>query len=200
MNRSMRASTLLVQVYELFQDRYDWREAKTEAAPEYHVYRFKTGEGHPYFVNINQAASDKHPASVEFGKEDIANRPTYSFQGVFGISGEEGGHSQKILSTVHHILKTHLQNHPEVKAISFTAEEPSRQKLYRHMARRFATRVNEVPTPPNPRAGYPLPGAKYTINREDIPELQARPTKHYWGSYSGRAYPPGDRRNKAGYE
>jgi len=152
-----RASRIL----ELFEEHYPW--TKEPNTGRFHDYHFKTEEGQEYTVDMTHPEDDHDPAIVEFNAEHM---PAYNpalgaaSQSPYGITGMGRGHSQKIFSTVHHILKTHLQNHPEIKAIQFDASEPSRQKLYAHLAKRFATKVH---------IGHQ--GRRFTIKRRDMKEL-----------------------------
>jgi hypothetical protein len=55
--------------------------------------------------------------------------------GVFGVTGT--GNSSTVFSTVVDIMKNFLHHYPNVTGLSFSANEPSRKKLYRHMISRL---------------------------------------------------------------
>lgn len=100
---------------------------------EYHnekssQYKFKVDKT-PYEVKIDRLG--KGSAAVTFGvKHDMDP---------FSLRGDMGTKAGRIMSTIHHIVKRHVMNNPEIKDISFTsdASEPSRVALYTRYTKRL---------------------------------------------------------------
>jgi len=144
---------------ELFQSHYPWKLSPGSAGRHGAEYNFKSENGTHYRVNINHyygSGNDMDHAEVAFS----AGLP---LPGVQYTYGRLGGHadSQKVFSTVHHILKQHLRNHPELKTIGFTGIGKSRVRLYKHFLDRIAP--NRVP-------GKSEFAGIFQLNREDIAE------------------------------
>lgn len=118
----MRANEFLV---ELFQGQKNWQwmfrgseevQAKFEVDGveySYLVYEYKPGRWEIDFSNRG---------------EQNQNKP-------YGITGT--GNAAEVFGTVVDITRSFLQQYPHVKLISFSADEPSRQKLYARMAQRL---------------------------------------------------------------
>ena len=114
-----------------------------------HHYNFDTPNG-PYHMGFYEGNHGPSHIGVAF------TGPT----SMFGISG---GHpdSAKIFSTIHAILRHHMQNNPQVQRLHFSAEDKSHRKLYDALVRRFA------PTARIKRHAF---GAQYEIKRQDVAE------------------------------
>lgn len=106
-------------------------------------YRFTSENGQIYdvdFANIN----DHKLWEVEFyikGKDDNILDPRNPLLYSQDITGT--GNEFKIFSTVIQIAKDFFKDYNEkVNAISFTAKESSRRKLYRHMVKKLSSENN----------------------------------------------------------
>lgn len=110
-----------------------------------HRYSFKTEKGHHYHVYFSHGGSPEttrghnpHHAEVDFGQQERGVPKTH-------VTGDQREGSHKIFSTVHHIITHHIEKHPEVKHLHFTADEkePTRVKLYQHFAKRLHHKVTQ---------------------------------------------------------
>lgn len=78
---------------------------------------------------------------------------------------EKGGgnlhKANKIMTTVHNVIKSHLHQYPESKGIYFSSseDEPSRTKLYHHIAHRLS---------PNYKVSETGIGTEFHIDRKDM--------------------------------
>ena len=87
---------------------------------------FKTADGRPGIVKFdadNPAAGDYSLVDVEF-----------SIQDEFGVTG--GGDAAAIFATVHSAIKDYVASR-KPDFITFSADEPSRKKLYSRMVTRM---------------------------------------------------------------
>jgi hypothetical protein len=98
-------------------------------------YEF-SADGTPYSTTIEHMGGNRH-AEVIFGTrhDDKDFGPHTSFH----MTGTQGAKAAKIMSTVHHIVKRHVANHPELHTVGFTsdADEPSRVALYKRYTKRM---------------------------------------------------------------
>ena len=116
---------------------YDKVKAHTEPwADESHRYQFKDDSGNIKHVDIHHQSFGLHPnAYVSFHdshKEDSGSEK-------HSATGELRHKAVRVFSTVKHILKHHAQNHPHLSGFEFSSshDEPSRVKLYSHMAKKL---------------------------------------------------------------
>ncbi len=124
---------------ELFNKHYDYK--KSSKAGE-HSYHFHSENGSKYHVNIhhyNEGSKKKSEAHVNFENIDSPERNKQK------ISNTEGHSAAKVFSTVHHIIKHHMAEHPHMQHVSFGAahSEPTRVRLYKHLAKTFAHKHTE---------------------------------------------------------
>jgi hypothetical protein len=103
-----------------------------------HFYKFSSPNDQ-YRVSIRNNHHGEGTADVEF----------LSDKGFLGKSKAEASNAHRIFSTVHHIIKHHMNEHPDQSAIQFSATKPSeggdgsRVKLYRHLVNKFAHKHKE---------------------------------------------------------
>lgn len=102
--------------------------------------RFLTADNREIRVSFHdQNLSTTSLVEITFSAR--VNDPTHGKSGTMGITGK--GDAPRIFGTVLQAISDYLsQNHPEY--IMFTADEPSRQKLYSHMVRRLAQQYHSV--------------------------------------------------------
>ena len=133
-------------ITELFNQHYDYTKGKVDynqkADTEKHKFHFHTDNGNKIHVEIKHHPSKnkKVNSEVSFYTDDH-DPDKHDDQ----ITNKEGRSSAKVFSTVHHILRDHLQKHKHIEHVSFASEqgEPSRTKLYRHLAKSFAQKHTE---------------------------------------------------------
>ena len=90
------------------------------------VAMFKTADGRPGRIKFE---SDK-PFPGEYSLVDVE----FSIQDEFGVTG--GGDAATIFATVHSAIKDYIVTH-KPDFITFSADEPSRKKLYSRMVTRM---------------------------------------------------------------
>lgn len=149
---------------EIFDQPYPYTKAphtgKTSTfMKNFHTYNFKSPH-EKYSVELFHHGSDQNPektrAIVSFGAGS---------QQAINKTGNEGRGSHKVFSTVHHIIKQHLIDHPHIKQLSFGGSKEgkdtdgSRVKLYRHMVKNFAHKHTEEHSDFN---------VDFKVNREDL--------------------------------
>ena len=157
---------------ELFQQRYNFTKIPRSQHPRgilaiygkaIHTYRFKT-ENEPMEVTLTHYSHPEggwHPdehgptVGIEFG--DVNNRS-------YDITGAHPHDVQRVLSTVHAIIRHHLAKNPDAKEITFSAAEPSRQRLYQHLINRFANKFHK-------ERELGLESMTYTIQKSDLKDL-----------------------------
>lgn len=147
-------------ITELFQKHYDYK--KHEDYINHHEAEFHTDNGNKYQVGIGHhitgsGKTKKHTAHIDFEAPEskISNNK-------MKINHQEGHSAVKVFSTVHHIIRDHLKQHPEISHIKFSAshKEPTRMKLYSHLAKHFAHNHTE--------RGGKTSDKEFTIHRDDI--------------------------------
>ena len=84
---------------------------------------FKTADGRPGIVTFAPTYDEYSLVDVEF-----------SIQDEFGVTG--GGDAAAIFATVHSAIKDYISTH-KPDFITFSADEPSRKKLYSRMVTRM---------------------------------------------------------------
>lgn len=142
---------------ELFDNPHPYVKSRTRDG---HAAHFVTDKGHHYHVDIHHY-EEKHPknstAHVEFHTSESETPNNTKVK----INHQEGHSSVRVFSTVHHIIKDHLEQHPHIKKVMFAAaaNEPSRGKLYSHFSKRVAHKHEE-----KKKSAY----TSYTIHRDDI--------------------------------
>ena len=127
--------------------------------PDRHDYSFNTPHDKGYKVSFYHGlgGSDDN-AEVEFA-DGVGN---------FDINKRQGHNAHQIFSTVKHVIKHHLDTHPEIKSISFSGSEKSRVKLYDRLVSKFssARRHNIDDDDPNDPTDF----GKYYIHRRQFSE------------------------------
>lgn len=116
--------------------------------------RFLTSDNREIRISFHdQNLSSTSLVEITFSAR--VNDPTHGKSGTMGITG--GGDAARILNTVVQATADYLsQNSPEY--IMFTADEPSRQKLYAHMVRRLSSQYHRV-----------TPGEFQHLNNDELP-------------------------------
>lgn len=117
--------------------------------------RFLTADGREIRISFHdQNLSSTSLVEITFSAR--VNDPTHGKSGTMGITGK--GDAARIFGTVLQATHDYLaMNNPEY--IMFTADEPSRQKLYAHMVRRLAKSYHAV-----------TPQEYQQINNDELPE------------------------------
>lgn len=117
--------------------------------------RFKTADGREIRISFHdQNLSTTSLVEITFSAR--VNDPMAGKSGTMGITG--GGDAARILNTVvQAALDWFSQNTPEY--VMFTADEPSRQKLYAHMVRRLSRSYHRV-----------SPAEYQQIGNDELPE------------------------------
>lgn len=127
----MRATEFITELFDPKQQTWEWVfRGSEEATADFNVgdvpYRFhaySNGENDwEVEFKINSNEYDQH-GKIKFGTK-------------FGLAGT--GNSTEVMATVVGIMREFLQMyHGKIDTIGFTAEEPSRQKLYMRMMKRL---------------------------------------------------------------
>lgn len=139
-------------ITELFQQHYPFEKKEGSFLP--HQYNFHSDSGHKYNVDIYHHSDGAHVAFSQLsGKHDTHEK--------MDATGDQGHKAVKTLSTIHHIIKHHLDQHPHIKHIRFSADksEPSRVRLYQHLTKRFAKKHTEEDD---------LDMHRFSIHRKDV--------------------------------
>jgi len=144
-----RASFIL---NELFQKHYRFRKAQDASYGS--IYKFKAEDGTNYEVEVNHFSRGR--SSVLF-----TGALPGSGYGTYGVLGGRAN-PQKVFSTVHHIIRQHLQKHPEITSMHFSAYGQSRIKLYKHFLDRIA--------PHRQRKEDDEAHGNFDVRREDVEE------------------------------
>ena len=124
----MRASEFLTELFEPTKKDWEWQfRGSEEATADFNVgnvpYRF-----HAY-------SNGENDWEVEF-KVRTYDRSETARKTRFGLTGT--GNSAQVMSTVVDIMREFLETYRgKIDTIGFTAEEPSRQKLYMRMMKRL---------------------------------------------------------------
>lgn len=122
----MRANEILAELFEPGKD-YEWSFTGSEEA----VAVFHIGEI-PFQFHAYTYPEANGTWEVEF-KNAERGRTRY---GKFGLTGT--GNSAEVMSTITDIMREFLQRYQgKVTALTFTADEDSRQSLYARMAKRL---------------------------------------------------------------
>jgi hypothetical protein len=113
--------------------------------PHTSTYRFKV-DGTKYFASIDH--SDDKQAEVVFGSHSFEKYEDL-FSSPYKMRGDKGSKSTRVMSTIHHIIKKHVADHPDLSTIMFTSDisEPSRVSLYTRYAKKMGgvtLKANEV--------------------------------------------------------
>ena len=87
---------------------------------------FKTADGRPGIVSFDA----DNPAPGDYSLVDVE----FSIQDEFGVTGR--GDATAIFATVHSAIKDYVASH-KPDFITFSADEPSRKKLYSRMVSRM---------------------------------------------------------------
>jgi len=136
-----------VLILEFFEQAY--RHRKERYSDRYDTYyRFKARNGDLYHVHFDHGSGQRLQL-LTFRSE----------RGGYSIAGGHRADALKVFSTVHRIIQRHVRDHPDLQTLTFSASEPSRVKLYRHMAKHFATKHKE---------DQYWGGTKFSINRSDL--------------------------------
>lgn len=108
---------------------------RVKRVSDQNVYTFSFDEGEYHVVFTKQ---DKNLWEIDFGY--VSSEHQYS-QDIIGT----GGNAIVIFATVLDIIRTFVEDRNPA-GLNFTAEEPSRQKLYRRLAKNFG-KVTEKKMP-----------------------------------------------------
>ena len=93
-----------------------------------------------------------------------------SHEGGTKRSNAEGKNASKVFSTVHHIIKHHLNNNPHIQTLGFAAnryrgeKNSNRINLYRHMIKKLTNSSGNETNTGN--------GLGWQVNRKDIKGLE----------------------------
>jgi hypothetical protein len=112
----------------------------------------------------------KYETEAVFHNWDNRSDVLFHHDGNLEIDHSQGMHAHKIISTVHHIIKKHMADYPNSDSISFSAnnEEPSKVKLYRGMAKKFAHNHTEENMPDTDSKGKRTTSTMFTVHRKDF--------------------------------
>lgn len=116
----------LIPLEEIFNNRHDDIEIKHKPYSDrgkktgMTLANFQSGEGHKFRVSIH---GETH-SNVDFAKNN-----SYDL-----THGTSLSHTAKVFSSVHHIIKQHLNQFPDNKGVTFSSKEPTRTKAYHHFA------------------------------------------------------------------
>lgn len=104
--------------------------------PHSSTYEFQTG-GSQYHAAVLHDSDQK--AYVVFGTNRSDEKSPYE------VLGDKGSKATKILSTIHHIVKDHVERHPKLKTVAFTSDEmvPSRVKLYTQYTKKMGGKTED---------------------------------------------------------
>jgi hypothetical protein len=124
---------------EILDSYYPFRYVKH---PNEHQYKFKTSKGKSLSVGIEH---HKNKAVVTLQDEDRFGG------GAFDAHGDEGHSAHKVYSTVGHIIKKHMEDHPHIESMHFDGFTTSQHKLYgimlKHTAHKFGMNYDEESNP-----------------------------------------------------
>ena len=142
--------SMKVFLTEVFNQPYPFKKTDNQFASKIvrdnvHDYKFTTDNGQRYNTQF------LHHSPGEDGKNTHAEL-TFSSGGSIGQTGKQGASAHKVFSTVHHVIKHHLDQHKDQDSIQFSStnkhpdegdSQGSRTKLYRHLAKRFSNKHRE---------------------------------------------------------
>jgi hypothetical protein len=130
---------------------YDYKyEGKTPLFDEHH-YTFKSDKGERYYTKIMHfGIPNKDKMLVNFDNKDN--------QGSAEFTGKEAGSAMKVFSTVHQIIKDHLDKHVGIKEVHFHGS-PERAKAYDLMVKKMSK---------SPKIDKQKFGTMYSYNRSDM--------------------------------
>jgi hypothetical protein len=126
-------------ITEVLDKPYDFKSGGSRA--NNHKYSFSSPHD-DYKVSVYNDHNGPGHAEVEFTSK----------KGHLGKSKAEGISAHKVFSTVHHVIKHHLDQHKDQDSIQFSStnkhpdegdSQGSRTKLYRHLAKRFSNKHRE---------------------------------------------------------
>ena len=106
----------------------------------------RLGKEHSYYFN---SPHDNYSVNIRHFTPSHADVAFYSHLGGSGKSNSEGNQSHRIYSTVHHVIKKHLEDHPNLQSIQFSSQkrmdnsDKSKTKLYQHFVNKM-TRKHEI--------------------------------------------------------
>src|ERR1700735_2407362 len=133
---------------EVFDNPYPSKKTNQDSTgSRYHLHSFETPNDR-YDVGIQHLKHKAGHAELLFS----------SVKGDIHKSGAEKNNAHRIFSTVHHIVKNHMAEHPDIHSLSFSGAkdydyktkggtESSRTRLYRHIAKKFSNKHTEEHTP-----------------------------------------------------
>lgn len=124
---------------ELFNKHYDYEKSMKNGDHVAHFHSDNGSKYHVHFTHYNEKSKKNSEALVNFENHDSPERNKQK------ISNTEGHSAVKVFSTVHHIIKKHMEEHPHIQHVSFGAahSEPSRVKLYKNLSKHFAHKHTE---------------------------------------------------------
>jgi hypothetical protein len=99
-----------------------------------HSYKFESPSHNSYSVYIRRSSKTPNHSNVSFRRSSALPEDKFAEQ----ILNDEP-HQHRIFSTVLSAIHHHLKNNPHVTHVEFSAVEPSRVKLYHHMAKRLSS-------------------------------------------------------------
>lgn len=175
----MRANEFLTELFDPKQQNWRWAfRGSEEAVADFKVgkvpYRF-----HAYASGTNDWEVEFKINSTEYNLHGKLRYPTK-----FGLSGT--GNSTEVMTTVVGIMREFLQMyHGKIDTIGFTAEEPSRQKLYMRMMKRLLPNWDIHTYSADSGTGLGFTVAAPDNLEEDVKKnrwalLVADPEKHEW--------------------
>ena len=103
------------------------------------TYTFNAN-GKPYSATVTHFGDTD--ADVTFGDRHYDS--DFGYHTGFSKTGDQGLKAAKVMSTIHHIIRHHVAEHPKLKTIGFTSDtdEPSRVALYTRYAKRLGGHTN----------------------------------------------------------
>lgn len=115
----------------------DARDPETEDHRHTATYRFKVGDTNYHASVIHHSDKD---AEVVFGvkRDDI-------FRSQYELTKDKGTKATRVLSTIHHIIKQHVADHPKMESVHFVSDiiDPSRVSLYTKYAKNMGGKTTD---------------------------------------------------------
>ena len=116
---------------ETFNKPYDVSHGIMHSPPRSYEYEFESDNGIAYVSQFGQSDKDRYHERYHFEFQALYDPEGNSIDEPMGIINS--GNAFQVFATILKIFKIFFKEQPKVKEVRFSAESPSRQKLYEKM-------------------------------------------------------------------